>query len=488
MPFILSNFSLLLPFIVLISAVIINLLIIIFQRNFFLSFLVTFISLFISFYFLIKLNHDVDLHILFLLFLKPINFFYMFIFFCSSVLTCIFSYIFLRNKNINKEEFFILLLLSNIGGYVLLLFNDMISLFLGIELLSLPLFGIIGYISSKSFKNLESSFKYFIVSCLASIFLLFGIAFIYLSFGTLDFITLISINSLFLTHFNYLFFLGIMITCLALLTKFILFPFYSWIPDIYEGIPYPILIYFSNATKIVIFLILSNILLLLPNQYSIFLLVLKIMSFLSIIVGSVLAFFQDNVKRLLGYSTIVNSGYLTLFLIFFHQNSIFYTSIKFYLLGYLINSFVLFGSMTLISVLLKDKHSNSFKNYLGIFWKNKILSISIIISLFSMTGIPLTIGFFSKFYLLKFLIEQNSILFIIIVLFGSVMSIYYYFNFIKLFFYTKNIKYSKHFFRPTKLYIILEIFCFIFSLLIITIGIFPNLIDNFVYLLQRFHI
>ncbi|MCW5197660.1 NADH-quinone oxidoreductase subunit N [Buchnera aphidicola] len=487
MPFILSKFSLLLPFIVLIISVIINFFIIIFKRNFFLSFLVTLTSLFLSFYFIIKLNYDVDLNILYLFFLQSINFFYMFIFFCSSILTCIFSYIFLRNKNINKEEFFILLLLSNIGGYLLLLFNDMMSLFLGIELLSLPLFGMIGYVSSQSFKNLEASFKYFILSCLASIFLLFGIVLIYLSFGTLDFTTLISINSLFLKNFHYLFFLGIIILCLALFTKFVLFPFYSWIPNIYEGTPYPILIYLSNAVKIVIFSTLSNILLL-SDQYNIFLLFLKIISFISIFIGSILSFFQNNIKRLLGYCTIVNSGYLTLFLIFFNKNSMFYESIRFYLLGYLINSSVLFGSLTLASNLLKEKNSYSFRNYLGLFWKSKLLSISIIISMFSMTGIPLTIGFFSKFYLLKFLIQQNSIAFITILFFGSVMSIYYYFNFIKLFFYTKNITYSKFFFKPTKLYIMLKLFCFIFSLLIIIFGIFPNLINNFLYLLQRFYI
>jgi NADH-quinone oxidoreductase subunit N len=483
MPFILSKFSLLLPVIVLISAVIINLLIIIFKRHFFLSFLVTFISLCISFYCTVKLIHNVDLYGLYLLFLESSNFFYIIIFFCSSILTCVFSYIFLRSKNINKEEFFILLLLSNIGGYVLLLFNDMISLFLGIELLSLPLFGLMGYFSSKNFKNLESSFKYFILSCITSIFLLFGIAFIYLSFGTLDIVTLISINSLFLKNFNYLFFLGTVIVCLALFIKFILFPFYSWIPDIYEGTPYPILIYLSNSVKIVVFCTLSNILLLLPNQYSIFLLILKIMSLISIIVGSILAFFQNNFKRLLGYCTVVNSGYLTIFLIFFNKNTIFYESIKFYLIGYLLNSIVLLGSMTLISVVLENKNSYSFKNYLGLFWKSKILSISIIISLLSMIGIPLTIGFFSKFYLLKFVIENNSIVFIISILFGSVMSIYYYFNFIKLFFYTKNVKYSSTLFKPTKLYMVLKVLCFIFSLLIIIVGIFPDLINNFLYLL-----
>ncbi|CAL4319548.1 NADH-quinone oxidoreductase subunit N [Buchnera aphidicola (Periphyllus testudinaceus)] len=462
------------PLLILSISIVLNLFIIIHKRNFFLSFLTTLFGLIFSLFFFILLINNSNINLKYFLFFQ-LSIFYVLLFFLGSIITCIISYIWLRSKSFNKEEFYLLLLISNIGGCLLFLCNNIFSLFIGIELLSLPLFGMISYDSSKNFKTLESAFKYFILSSISSIFLLLGISLIYLSSGTLNFFILKSLVSFSMINFYVSFFFGLMFILVSFFIKITVFPFYFWIPDIYEVTSFPVLIYFSNSIKIIFFVILSKLFFLFP--YIDFLSVLKILKyivFFSILIGSILALFQKNIKRLIGYSSIVSSGYLLIILIFLYNDNLFNEAARIYLLGYFLNSIVLFSSMTLISAFFKDKNSHSFKNYKGCFWKSYILSISIIISLFSMIGFPLTIGFFSKFYLLRLVVENHNTLFGISILFESVISLYYYINFIKIFFYKKKKYFINKLPIETNLYKFFKIVIFCLSLLIILIGFFPN--------------
>ncbi|NIG99084.1 MAG: NADH-quinone oxidoreductase subunit N [Buchnera aphidicola (Periphyllus acericola)] len=471
----LKQIFLMFPLLILSFSIILNLFIIICKRDFFLSFLVTFSGLFGAFFSYVLFTKSVNTHLKCFLFSKSFSVFYIFLFFLGSISTCVISYIWLRSKSFNKEEFYLLLLISNIGSYLLFLSNNIFSFFIGIELLSFPLFGMMSYNSSKNFKNLESAFKYFILSSISSIFLLLGIALIYLSSGILDFFLLKSFSFSLSKSLNLLFLFGLIFSCISLFIKIVVFPFYLWIPDIYEGNSLPVLIYLSNSIKTVLFIILLKLFFLFSNKNFIFFTsTLKIISIFSVFLGSILALFQKNFKRLIGYTTLINSGYLIIIAMFLCKNNSYQDVSKIYFFGYFLNSLVLFSSMHLLSILFVDKNSHSFESYKGCFWKSKILSISIIISLLSMIGFPLTIGFFGKFYLLKLIIEKFNILFGLSVIFESVIGIFYYLNFIKLFFYRPKKESFQIFLKETILYKFLKIIIFLCSLLIVFIGIFPN--------------
>jgi NADH-quinone oxidoreductase subunit N len=358
------------------------------------------------------------------------------------------------------------------GGYLLFLSKDLFTVFIGIELLSFPLFGMIGYFSFKNEINLEASFKYFIISIISSIFLLFGLSLIYLSSGNLSFFLLQSMN--FLSHsykFNLVFLFGIAILYISFFIKFSVFPFYIWISDIYAGTSFVVLTYFSNAIKIVLFFLILkffSIFSYVHLSFSYFL--LKLIIIFSIFFGSILSLFQDNFKRFIGYSSITHSGYLMIPLIFLNSGDLSLEVVKISLLAYFLNSIVLFSSMYLISLSLNKNKRYFIKNYEGIFWESPILSISIMISCFSMIGIPLTIGFFGKFFLLRCLVQENQVFLILSVFFGSIVSLYYYFNFIKKFFYKSRINSYKNVFFQKKIYIFYKIFIFLLSLAIIFCG------------------
>ncbi|USS94586.1 NADH-quinone oxidoreductase subunit N [Buchnera aphidicola] len=470
------------PILILVTSIVLNLFVIIFKRNLLCSFLVTISGLIgsiISFYFL---KNNPLIYLKYLLNLQSINFFYIFLFFLSSLFSCIFSYFFFKNKKINKEEFYILLLISNIGGYLLFLSTNIFFIFVGIELLSLPLIGIMSYFSSLSSKNLESSFKYFIISSFSLILFLLGLSLIYLSYGTLDIFVLKSLNQISSVSSNNIFLIGIIILYISILIKLSVFPFFSWVPDIYEGSPSFILIYFTNSIMLVMLSIFEKLFSFLPfKNFYFFYSVLVIISIISIFLGNTVAFFQNNFKKLIGYSVISNAGHLIIFLILLHKNYFLNSIIKIYFLGYFLNSLVLFGVITAFSIFSKKQDIYLFEEYEGIFWKYPLLSISMIISLFSTIGVPLTIGFFSKFYLLKYLIENNYFIFCAMIIFGSVLSFCYYLNFIKIFFYKKNCNFLKNIYKKNIFNLSLTLFIFFISLFIIFFGLFPNFLKYLKY-------
>ncbi|USS94247.1 NADH-quinone oxidoreductase subunit N [Buchnera aphidicola] len=479
MNFTLKNFFFISPFLALGFSIIINLLIIIIKRNFFLSFLSTVFGLILSvccYYYFLN-NFDIK-YIYLQCFYDHIYSFYFFMFFLSSLFTAFFVYFWLRDSKLNREEFYLLLLISNLGGYLLCLTNDIFIFYIGMELLSFPLLGMMSYFSFTNSNNLLSSFQYFVISSISSIFALLGINLIYLSYGNLS-ITVLQENNylLNLDDKSVIFLFGIIFLYISFLMKFSMFPFYFWVADIYQGISCISLMYFSNAIKIIFFVMfLKFCRFFIGSNHLFFFYFLKCIIIFSIIFGSVLSLYQKNFKRFLGYSSVANLAYLMIPVLLQNSEQSFDLAMKIYLFCYFLNSSVLFGAMHLISRVLEKNKRYLLENYEGIFWKNPVLSIAIIISSFSMAGMPFTIGFVGKLYLLKILMIKNQIFLILCVFFGSAVSLYYYFNFIKLFFYENTKHISNNSFIKTNLFIFSKIFVFVLSLLIILFNLNFNLL------------
>ncbi|MDF7759862.1 NADH-quinone oxidoreductase subunit NuoN [Kosakonia cowanii] len=343
----------------------------------------------------------------------------------ASLATCTFAYPWLEGYSDNKEEFYLLVLIAALGGILLANANHMASLFLGIELISLPLFGLVGY-AFRQKRSLEASIKYTILSAAASSFLLFGIALVYAQSGDLSFVAIGKHLGEGVLHEPLLLAgLGLMIVGLGF--KLSLVPFHLWTPDVYQGAPAPVSTFLATASKIAIFGVLMRLFLYAPvgNSEAVRV-VLGVIAFVSIIFGNLMALSQTNIKRLLGYSSIAHLGYLMVALIALHGGQMSMESVGVYLAGYLFSSLGAFGVVSLMSSPYRGPDAESLYSYRGLFWHRPILSAVMTVMMLSLAGIPMTLGFIGKFYILAVGVQANLWWLTAAVVVGSAIGLYYY--------------------------------------------------------------
>ncbi|WP_312046311.1 NADH-quinone oxidoreductase subunit NuoN [Erwinia sp.] len=343
----------------------------------------------------------------------------------ASLATCTFAYPWLTNYPDNQEEFYLLVLIAALGGVVLASANHLASLFIGIELISLPLFGLVGYAFQLK-RSLEASIKYTIMSAVASSFLLFGMALLYANSGNLGFVTLgHSLNNGMLQQPLLLAGLGMMIVGLGF--KLSLVPFHLWTPDVYQGAPAPVSTFLATASKIAIFGVVMRLFLYAPAADSEAVrLVLAIIAFASILFGNLMAISQSNIKRLLGYSSIAHLGYLLVALIAIQTHQLSLETVGVYLAGYLFSSLGAFGVVSLMSSPYRGPDADSLYSYRGLFWHRPILSAVMTVMMLSLAGIPMTLGFIGKFYVIAVGVGAHLWWLTGAVVVGSAIGLYYY--------------------------------------------------------------
>ena len=343
----------------------------------------------------------------------------------ASLATCTFAYPWLEGYNDNKDEFYLLVLIAALGGILLANANHLASLFLGIELISLPLFGLVGY-AFRQKRSLEASIKYTILSAAASSFLLFGMALVYAQSGDLSFVALgkklgdgMLNEPLLLAGF------GLMIVGLGF--KLSLVPFHLWTPDVYQGAPAPVSTFLATASKIAIFGVVMRLFLYAPvGDSEAIRVVLAIIAFASIIFGNLMALSQTNIKRLLGYSSISHLGYLLVALIALQTGEMSMEAVGVYLVGYLFSSLGAFGVVSLMSSPYRGPDADSLFSYRGLFWHRPILSAVMTVMMLSLAGIPMTLGFIGKFYVLAVGVHAHLWWLVAAVVVGSAIGLYYY--------------------------------------------------------------
>lgn len=399
----------------------------------------------------------------------------------SSLMSSILSYKWLlRYPSNHCDEFYLLLLISSMGGVLLVVTNHLAILFIGMELFSLPLFGLIGYYIINKF-SLEASIKYIILSGVSSSFLLLGMALVYVETGCLSFTqinqSLLIVKSVFL--YQPVLILGLSIMLIGFGIKLSFVPFHLWTPDVYQGAPYPISMYLITSGKVAIVSVLTRFFLVFSEQYNeIFNIFLSGVACGSILLGNLMAVYQNSIKRILAYSSISNTGYLLIGLIILKKYPIVLESMGVYFISYLIANIGIFSVISLISNIYNNtyREADSLMLYQGLFWKNPTLSIFFTTMLLSLAGIPMTLGFIGKFYL--FMLSVNSQLWYLIffMIISSIIAIFYCFKImIHLYLYPK-----KHIFCPESTIFInwictIEgvIIC-ISSFLILFLGIYPQ--------------
>lgn len=339
----------------------------------------------------------------------------------ASLMVLLLSFKYILVQESEKEEYFIILFISALGSMLLSAAANFVTLFLGLETLSISLFILIAYRRSRN-NSIEAAVKYLVLASVSSAFLLFGMGLIYVDTGSLEFVRIARV----LTFENYstpLLLTGFGMMLVGFGFKMALVPFHMWTPDIYQGGPVPVTTYIATVSKGAVMAILLRFF------YSIqgfrnhnFILMITLLAVLSMFVGNLLAIRQQNVKRILAYSSIANMGYLLVTLLVGSEKGI--QAAIFYIVSYTITTIGAFGIIGIISD--KDHEAELLDHFKGLFWKQPWVAIVFTLSLLSLAGIPITAGFMAKFYIVFTGINAGLWFLVISLIINTVLGLYYY--------------------------------------------------------------
>lgn len=349
--------------------------------------------------------------------------FYMGLVFAASFVVTVLSYGYFADRDSRHEAFYILLLLATLGSAVLVASSHFASFLLGLELLSISLFALIGYPDNVE-RPLEAAIKYLVLTGFSSAFLLFGMALVYAQMGTMAFTpigTLLSSANGVGTYLR----AGLALILVGVGFKLALVPFHMWTPDVYEGAPAPVAAFVATVSKgAMVALLLRYFVALGAHRSPSLILALSIVAIASILGGNLLALLQDNVKRILAYSSIAHLGYL---LVAFLAGGPFAAeAVAYYLCAYFTTMLGAFGVVTVLSKSTRNRDCDALADYRGLLWRRPWLAAVFTTMLLSLAGIPLTMGFVGKFYIIAAGVSASLWLLVVVLVIGSAIGLYYY--------------------------------------------------------------
>src|SRR5271154_1943465 len=344
---------------------------------------------------------------------------YMALLLCAAAFVILFSYDYLNRRHEHREEFYLLILLATTGAMVLVVSRHFISLFLGLELLSVSLYALISYIRSKTV-SIEAGIKYLVLAASSSSVLLFGLALMYAETGSMDL-------SQFATTLNHTaafpVIAGLMLVLTGIGFKLAVVPFHLWTPDVYEGAPLPVTAFIATVSKGGMFALILRWFHLhdaaLSGTPG---LVLSIIAIASMLTGNLLALSQSSVKRILAYSSIAHMGYALVALL--AGGALGAPAATYYLAAYFATILGAFGLMTVLSG--PREEAASIDAYRGLFWRRPLLAAAFTTTLLSLAGIPLTAGFLGKFYVIAAGASQSRWLLLFTLIASSTIGLFYY--------------------------------------------------------------
>lgn len=307
------------------------------------------------------------------------------------------------------------------GALALAASDHLAMVFISLELLSMPLYGMLAY-SFRAERSLEAGIKYLLLSAVGTAFLLFGMALVYARTGELSLVGLAGALSGGVDAWSQA---GAALMLVGLGFKLSVVPFHLWTPDVYEGGPAPATVFLATVSKVAVFVVLLRLVLATPLFDSDWLTgLLTVLALLTMLAGNLLALFQANLKRLLGYSSIAHFGYLLVAVIAGHALAIETTGV--YLVIYLITTLTAFGVVILLSSPYTGDDADGLPAYRGLFWRRPYLAAVMTVSFLSLAGIPLTAGFIGKFYVLALGVADSRWWLVGGMVAGSAIGLYYY--------------------------------------------------------------
>ncbi|HVA64604.1 MAG TPA: NADH-quinone oxidoreductase subunit N [Terriglobales bacterium] len=340
----------------------------------------------------------------------------------SAFVVALLAYGYLQHSDERPEEFYVLLLVATLGAAVLAASSHFASLFLGLEILSVSLYGLCAYPHTRPLP-LEAGIKYLVLAASSAAFLLFGMALIYAATGALDFQTLAGAlpgaPSSFVLP-------GLALILVGIGFKLSLVPFHLWAPDVYQGAPAPVTAFIATASKAGIFAVLVRLFYLLGGPHTArALTIVSVLAIASMVGGNLLALRQRNLKRILAYSSIAHMGYvLVAFEAASASRAMATAAVGFYFIAYCITTLGAFGIIAALTTAAGEP--DLIEDYRGLFWRRPALAVVFTAMLLSLAGIPLTAGFIAKFYVVASGAAATLWLLLVVLVATSVVGLYYY--------------------------------------------------------------
>ncbi len=355
----------------------------------------------------------------------------------SVIVVLIYGRQYLADRGLDKGEFYLLVLYSTLGMMVMISAANFVTLYLGLELLSLSLYGLVA-IDRDNSRSTEAAMKYFVLGALASGLLLYGMSMIYGATGSLEIGGVAQALYHGQTDKTVLLF-GLIFLLSGIAFKLGLVPFHMWIPDVYHGAPTAVTLFIGSAPKLAAFAMSLRLLV-----YALFGLaadwqmMLLIMAVLSIALGNLAAIAQTNIKRMLAYSAISHMGFMVLGLMsgvvggqvdpFTAVNA--YSSAMYYTVAYVLMSLGAFGMVLLLS--RAGYEAENLEDFKGLNQRSPWFAAIMLVMMFSMAGIPFFIGFFAKFAVLLAAVKAGYTAIVVVAVMFSLVGAFYYLRVVKL--------------------------------------------------------
>jgi len=347
--------------------------------------------------------------------------------FVAVSLMLFYSRAYLAARNLFRGDVFVLTLFALLGMQVMITGANFLTLYLGLELMSLSLYALVASPRDHP-RSSEAAMKYFVLGALASGMLLYGLSMIYGATGSLDLDTVARVvygrqgSSLLLTF-------GLVFVVSGLAFKLAVVPYHMWVPDVYDGAPTAVTLLIGTAPKIAAFAmtlrILSGALQCAQVDWQGMLIILCV---LSMVLGNLIAISQTNIKRMLAYSTIANMGYMLLGLL--TANRYGFAAAMFYTVSYVLTSLASFGIVLLLS--RQGFESDQLDDFKGLNQRSPWWAFIMLLVMFSLAGLPPTIGFYAKFMVIEAAVNDGFVWLAVIAVMTSLIGAFYYLRIVKL--------------------------------------------------------
>jgi NADH-quinone oxidoreductase subunit N len=349
--------------------------------------------------------------------------FYIGLLIAAGLAAVLLSYGYLQPYEGHREEYYILMLLALLGSTVIVASNHFASFFLGLEILSIALYALIAY-PRRNAAGIEAALKYLVLAATSAAFLVFGMALIYAALGTMALTGSVSfIQRMPAAGFSLPVMTGLILLLVGIGFKLAVVPFHLWTPDVYQGAPAPVTAFVATVSKgslvaLILRLFAGVDIAALGSLAAVF----TVIAVASMICGNILALRQQNVKRLLAYSSIAHLGYLLV--AFLVGGTMGPAAVTFYLIAYIVMTLGAFGVISVLSG--PQGEAENIDDFRGLFWRRPWLGGAFTAMLLSLAGIPLTVGFIGKFYLVAAGIKAALWLPVVVLALTSGVGLFYY--------------------------------------------------------------